>query len=103
MNEPAPSPKRAANNNPPGHRGLAPAHSVTPPPILCGETQSRIGGELISAGQSFDALGRLMLLETDADDETLIRILETFQWIEQLRSRISDDFPVTTAAERYHQ
>jgi hypothetical protein len=75
----------------------------TGPTIHCGKSFHPIGGELITAGQCFDCLGRLLLMETDADDETLLRVLDTAQFIETLlRQRISGEQPATTAAERHH-
>jgi hypothetical protein len=70
-------------------------------PIHCGRAFNHIGGELITAGQCFDALGRLMLLETDADQETLLRILGTAELIAAWRERLSPEIPSITAAQRH--
>lgn len=75
----------------------------TQPAIHCGEFSSRIGGELHTATQCFDALGRLMLLHTDADDETLMKVIEIYEFTKGLLARISTDQPSTTAAQRHHQ
>ncbi len=89
------------NMNPADQSAITPAGDLRI--IHCGPSFIRIGAELLTAGQCFDAIGRLMLLQSDADNDTLLKVLETAEYIEAWRSRLSPDLPTITAAERHHQ
>lgn len=70
-------------------------------PIRAGEFVYQIGGNLHTASQCFDDAGDLLLQRTDADDETLRKVLEISQSIHALSARITEDPPAMTAAERH--
>lgn len=70
-------------------------------PINAGNHIWKIGGEVISAKQSIQELGEALLQHSDADDNTLRRVLASQELMIELDIRLSEATPTTTAAQRH--
>jgi hypothetical protein len=68
--------------------------------INAGQKCHRLGGEITLASQCIQAIGRILLFDTDASEDTLRSVLEIETRLDTLLQRITDRQPTITRAQQ---